>query len=50
MGVIHAREAGVSGEIPRVHEGDHHILSHPTTVDYVYRTRIAAVRGECIVH
>ena len=43
-------EAGVPGENPRVQAGDHHTLSHTTTVDQGDRTRVAAVTSECIVH
>lgn len=36
------KEAGVPGENPGVQAGDHHTLSHTTTVEYGNRTRIAA--------
>lgn len=37
-------------ENPRVQAGDRHTLSHTTNVDHGVRTRVAAVRSECIVH
>lgn len=43
-------EAGVPGENPRVHAGDHHTLSHTTTVNCRDRTWVAAARSDCIVH
>lgn len=39
-------ETGVSGENPHVQAGDHHTLSHTTTVDQGDQTRVAAVRSE----
>lgn len=40
----------MSGENLHVQAGDHHTLSHTTTVYHGDRTRVAAVRSECIVH
>lgn len=40
-------ETGVSGENPPVQSGDHHTLSHTTTVDQGDQTLVAAVRSEC---
>lgn len=43
-------ETGVSGENPRVQAGDHHTLSHTTTVDQGDQgdqTWVAEVRSEC---
>lgn len=40
-GSLMLEEAGLSGENPRVQAGDHHALSHTTTVGHGDRTRVA---------
>lgn len=44
------KEARVPGENPSVQAGDHHTLSHTTSVDHGDRTRVAVVRSESIFH
>lgn len=41
-------EAGVPRENPPLKAGDHHTLSYTATVDHGDRTRVAAVKSECI--
>lgn len=43
-------KTGAHGENQRVQARNHHALSHTTTFDHGDRTRVAAVRSECIIH
>lgn len=45
------KEAGVPGENPRIRAGDHHTLSHTTTVEYGNRTlHMIAAQWKARVH